>query len=162
MILFSILGVLIIGAAVVPYESSAFIALTLLTIIAAIACLITHAAIYWNQINSIECIKECEAGEAIYKEQAEVLTGEFKLWLGEKYPDIERGIFKDLISENITIFAAKFPEIKSSETIMDLVSRINGLQNNVYSKKLNIERHRKKIRVAKRNPWIIRKIIPTE
>lgn len=124
--------------------------------------LIANACMYFEQVIRIEGIKESEAREVIYKEKAESLTGEFKLWLGEKYPEIEKGIFKCLIPTDISMVATVFPEIKLSETITNLVSRINELQGRIYSEKLEIERYKKGIRIAKRNPWIIRKIIPTE
>ena len=128
----------------------------------AIIGLIKHACLYHDQINNIERIKECEAREKIYKEKAEALTGEFKLWLGEKYPEIEKGIFKDLIPAKVSILAVSFPEIRSSETINNLISHINKLQGSIYSEKLDTESYRRRIRVIKRNPWVIRKIMPIE
>jgi len=156
------LGVFIISLFIAPYGSEGFCVLIGLSVAMTIIGFVVHAVVYCEQINSIESIKECEAREKIYKKKAEALTGEFKVWLGEKYPDIEKEIFKELIPAKVSILAVSFPEIKSSETMMDLVSRINKLQGDVYSEKLNIERYRKQIRVAKRNPWVIRGTVPTE
>ena len=110
MILLSILGVLVVGTFVIPpYGSEGFFVLGGLSVAVAIIGLITQACFYHDQIDSIERVKECEEREKIHKEKAEALTGEFKLWLGEKYPEIEKGIFKDLIPAKVSILAVSFP-----------------------------------------------------
>lgn len=160
MILFSMVGVFVISLFVAPYKSDMFFVFLLFSVLASIIALAANACIYFEQVTRIESIEESKAREDIYKEKAEVLTGEFKVWLGEKYPDIEKGIFKNLMPVNISMVATVFPEIKSSETIMNLVSRINEMQNKIYSEKLTIEKYKKGIRITKRNPWIIRRMIP--
>lgn len=160
MILLGILGAIVIGMLVAPYKSDMFFVFLLFSVITSIINLVSNACMYFEQVVRIEGIEESKAREIIYKEKAVMLTDEFKIWLGEKYPDIERNIFKTLIPTNVSIVATSFPEIKSSEVIMDLVSRINELQSKIYSEKLMIEKYRKGIRIAKRNPWIIKKMIP--
>ena len=160
MILFSMVGVLIIGMFIVPPGSDAFIGFVVFASMCSIITLAVNAAIYCEQVNNIENIEEAIAKEVIYKEKATVLTAEFKLWLGEKYPEIEKSIFSDLIPSSVSVFAVSFPEIKSSGTIMLLVNKINALQISIYAQKLNVERFKRNIRVNKRNPWVIRKMMP--
>ena len=161
MILLSILGVLIISLFVAPYASEGFFVLFAFSIAATLANLIANAAMYVQQVDYIERIPEAEARQAIFVEKAKALTEEFKIWLGEKYPDFEKELFKNLIPQNVAVFAVQFPEIKSSETITKLVSKINSLQSDIYNERLSIERYRRHIRIIKRNPFIITKIMPT-
>ncbi len=160
MILLFILGALIIGSFIAPYNSDGFWIFLVFSIIGAIVNLVANAAMYLGQVENIEKIPEAEARQAIFVEKANALTGEFKMWLGKEYPDVEKEIFKSLTPATISIFAAKFPEIKSSETIMNLVSRISDLQSSIYREKLDIEGSKRRIRITKRNPFILNRIIP--
>lgn len=160
MIMLGIMGILVIGLFLTPFRSDGFYIILAGVIVGGVISFIANAAIYYGQVEKIEKIEEAEARGNIFREKAKALTEEFKHWLGDKYPDAEKEIFKNLIPENVAMFAVRFPEIKSSETIEDLVSRINGLQNDVYDEKLNIEEYKREIRVNKRNPWVIRSLIP--
>ena len=112
-------------------------------------------------MNDIESIKKYQDDKKVYIKKAKALTSEFKLYLASTYPDIEKEIFSKLIPEKVGIFAASFPQIKSSETITKLVSMINDLQSNIYTQELNINRIKRNIRARLRNylnfPWVLPK-----
>ena len=60
-------------------------------------------------------------------------------------------IFKNLSSQNVTLLATLFPEIKASDTIKNYCSRINSLQNDVYDQDLKIAELKRAIRVRSRD-----------
>ena len=113
--------------------------------------IIGNLCIYFDQINSIERIKERQEKKEIYLKKASALTDQFKTYLVEKYPEHEMKIFKNLSSQNVTLLATLFPEIKASDTIKNYCSRINSLQNDVYDQDLKIAELKRAIRVRSRD-----------
>ena len=106
---------------------------------------------YTDQIEDIERIMERVKRKDIYTKQRDELAEVFKQHLAQQYPDYEKDIFSKLLPENITAVATIFPEIKSSETIMDYCNKINSLTSGVYKEDIAIAGHERKIRVRKRD-----------
>jgi hypothetical protein len=110
---------------------------------------------------AFEDVKKLQAVSMIYQDKAEMLTGEFVSYLANTYPDLERDIFSSISPEELTVYMVKYPEIKSSETLIALVGQINSLQTDYYDTQIEIEEALAKIRFRKVNPWIINLFIST-
>ena len=113
---------------------------------------------YNSQINDLESISENEGLKDICRREADLLTKEFKLYLGTKYPTHERKIF-ELISQgqadNLIGVLTHLPEIKASETLIRLVTALSELNSRVFSKERKIEGLKKDMRVRMRNPYYV-------
>lgn len=142
------------------------IVLSVLAIAYLICNVISFCCSYNNQVYDIEGITESVNKREIFKRQKVELITEAKFYLGENFMKHEKELFK-LISESgkdskaVVNFLSKFPEIRSVETLKQLVTNIQGLHRNVYNKELEIEELKKQIRVRSRNPYMIRCILPT-
>jgi len=97
-------------------------------------------------------------------EKRNVLLSEFKLYLADKYPEHEKEIFKLITETNTDVHVIlKYPEIKSSETIMELVQLIEQSNREVYDYKYSLERDYAKIRFYKNNLWYyLRPTVPLD
>jgi len=98
--------------------------------------------------------------QEIYKIKATELTKTFSGYLAKKYPDFEKDIFDKIKPGDIPIYMVQYPELKSSETIMLLVEKINQLQNDMYDQQVEREQVLKRIRFRTRNIWWWNWIIP--
>jgi len=98
------------------------------------AILILINCVYrYCQIEDLTNIKALGSKKIIYQKMADTQLAEFKNYLGEVYPNIEKEIFNSLSPENVTAYAIRYPEIKSNETIMELVKLINQKITQVYN-----------------------------
>ncbi|MFH1667393.1 MAG: hypothetical protein ABH884_00010 [Candidatus Komeilibacteria bacterium] len=97
----------------------------------------------------------------IYQKKARDLTTEFASYLAERYPEIEKKIFESLSPDKIDFYIATYPQIKSSDTIMDLVKRIDQLQSDVYEQDKKIAEKKAEILYRKLSSWNIRSLIPS-
>ena len=118
-----------------------------------------------NLIKHTDMVKKFEEIRAdlkkleIYKEKQRVLISEFTIYLADKYPDFEKEIFK-LITDSksdINVFL-KYPELKSSETIMELVKQINNQSAETYNYKVELENEYAAIRFYNMNKWFYIKV----
>ena len=87
----------------------------------------------------------------IYEQKQTELLSQFKLYLFEKYPEFEERI--NSISAGNADIILKYPEIKSSKTIIKLVDEMNNLASNIYSEKISIENECATIRYMLKNKW---------
>ena len=118
-----------------------------------------------NLVKHTDMVKKFEEIRAnlkkleIYKEKQRVLISEFTIYLADKYPDFEKEIFK-LITDSksdINVFL-KYPELKSSETIMELVKQINNQSAATYNYKVELENEYAAIRFYNMNKWFYIKV----
>ncbi len=135
---------------------------------AVIACLvifilvITTGVSYSNQIHDFESITEVKRVEVINQTKADSLTAQFVQHLAKEYPQHEKEVFKNISPVAISVYLAKYPEIKASVTLMALVEKIDQLQSDVYDQQIITEGLLKDIRFRLRNPWILSSFMPTE
>lgn len=118
-----------------------------------------------EQVVDIESVKEHQGKKPIYELQREELITHAVTYLGEKYPEHEKEIFKYITEQNsnaVVNLLGSLPEIKSAGVLRDLVGKIQTLNKNVYAQDLSIEELRKKIRVRSRDYWTPRFLIPKE
>lgn len=71
---------------------------------------------YVNQTKKFEDIRAKLKSLIIYKDKQETLIREFKIYLADKYPDLEKEIFTLIANSNNDVSVIlSYPEIKSSE-----------------------------------------------
>jgi len=148
-----------LGALSVYNDSENFLILCavagLVTASIAICALISYMSNNEYQIDDCESIKACREKRKIYKKRADDLIAEFKLYLAEIYPKFEKEIFEKISPDKVDVYMMKFPELKTSATLIELVNRINSLKNDVYKQDIEITTYRKRIRVRLRSPWLL-------
>jgi hypothetical protein len=81
----------------------------------------------WNA----EQIQACVEKDVLYADQAENLTEKFRAEL-LKYPEVEREIFESISPSNFSLYAVRYPELRSSEVLRDLADKVSGLWGRVY------------------------------
>jgi len=122
------------------------------------ASFVNNLVCYTEQLSRLEDIRAQLKNLDIYKNRQDTLIAEFKIYLADKYPEFEKDIFKlitDAKSDVNVIF--KYPEIKSSKTLLKLVNEINELATKVYDKKVNLEYDYAKVRFYNANKWFFLK-----
>jgi len=109
---------------------------------------------YYSQVDSIERIEKIKKDKISYQEESVQLIEEFKLYLAEMYPQHEKTIFESIKPENVTAYMIKYPDIKSSETLIKLCEEIKRLVGNIYSSDRQINQQEWYIKVRKRTMWL--------
>ena len=89
------------------------------------------------------------------------MTRQFASYLATAYPQQEREIFNSISPDKIEIYLAKYPEIRSADTLMALVSEISKMQADRYQQKILREDAMKRLRLRQVDPWLIYWWIPT-
>ena len=144
--------------------SAWFIASIVVAGLFAVGNIIAQLCAMYNQIEDIEKIEERKSDKRIYEAQRDDLVEQATLYLGNKYPEHEKEIFKMITEKGndaLVNVLMTLPDLKSAETLKSLVSTIKKLHSDVYSQDIAINKLKRKIRVRKRNPWLVRAIIPT-
>ena len=100
--------------------------------------------------------------QEIYQKRAEALTAQFVHYLAEVYPQHEKDIFDKIKPENIDVYLAKYPEVKSSETIIQLATQIKSLQDDYYSQQLERATTLLDMRYRPKSPWIFQRVMPKD
>ena len=129
-----------------------------------IAAFISNLYYYSIQLLRFENVRMYLKKIDVYKRKQKELLAEFKNYLGEKYPELEKQIFDNINkSESGVHIVLKYPEIQSSKTLMKLTKNINKLADDVYNLYDNIESECKWIRYYKDGKWeIIKPNIPED
>jgi hypothetical protein len=119
---------------------------------------------YSNQLQRFELVRNYLKSINIYKEKQSELLIDFKSYLGEKYPDFEKQIFKNINESKSDIhIVLKYPELESSKTIMKLADKINELADSIYSLRADMEDVCENIRYYKNGKWeIIKPNVPKD
>jgi len=108
---------------------------------------------YVEQKRDFEEVTKTIKVEKIYKTKAIELTSTFSSYLSKQYPNFEKDIFDKIKPETIPIYLVQYPDLKSSETIMLLVEKINKLQNDTYDQQIEREKILKRVRFRTKNIW---------
>jgi len=137
--------------------SKVFLIIFLLVSFASIFATVDY---YVSQRKDFEELKKVENVEIIYKKKAVVLTESFTAHLSGAYPDFEKGIFEEIKPNNVSVYLVKYPELKSSQTLMLLVEKINKLQDDRYDQQINKEKILKRLRFRTKNIWFWTYFIP--
>jgi len=111
-----------------------------------IITIITQSVHLYNHEFQINCVWESRMDMEIQRRKCDELLNEFKLYLAEMYPAIEKEIIKSMTPEKVTAYMIKYPELKSSETICKLVDLINKNKSKFYEYEVGITRYIKLIK----------------
>lgn len=119
-----------------------------------LASFINNLFCYNNMFENFEGIRASLKNLEIYKEKQATLISEFRVYLADKYPDLEKEIFKMIIeSKNDINVILNYPEIKSSKTLIELVKQINSQADKVYEFKIILEHEYAIVRFYNANKW---------
>jgi hypothetical protein len=129
-----------------------------------VVSIVTQAIFYHAQVDQLEQITECNVKKKLLQEEADLLLGEFRDYLGSVYPNLEKEIIMSMKPEKVTAYMIEYPELHSSETISELVGIINKKTSFIYNQLHTIAYLQKEIRARKRvgKVWVIGSLIPSE
>lgn len=130
-------------------------------IIFGISYIVTGIA-YVMQVSDFEDIKKFQKVEKIYQVKAKKLTAEFAKYLAQMYPEHEKNIYEKIIPDKVDLYLIKYPELRTSETLLTLVAESNKLQCAIYDQQIAVEEFFKNTRLRLRNPWLVTSMLPTE
>jgi hypothetical protein len=122
---------------------------------------------YTKQIERFETIRMYQCNISLYESRCKALTEEFRINLGNKYPELEKQIFKDITTQpNKNQLLALFniyPQIKSSTTLIILSRKVQEFTDIIYKEKIKSQTMAQKIRFKNESPWqIIKPTIPED
>lgn len=127
-----------------------------------ISALISNFTYYSSQMYRFEQLHSALNNLSRYKAVQLKMIEEFKNYLGEKYPELEKELFKDISDNSSDIhIVLKYPEIQSSKTLLKLTDNINEQVQKTYTLQSEIEHSCANIRYYKNSKWeIIKPNIP--
>jgi hypothetical protein len=112
------------------------------------------------QVYAGEEVAKIEQFENIYKNRAENLTKQFAHYLAELYPEQEKNIFEKISPKDLDVYLVKYPNLRSSETIVALVKQIRSLEDDYYGQKILKAERLKEMRFRTKNPWVMQWMMP--
>ncbi len=125
-----------------------------------IELIITPIEIY-KQRKDYMSVLEYNQRETIYEKKAKALTKEFASYLATTYPEYEKNIYNSIKPNKIDIYLVKYPELKTADTIMALVTEISKLQADKYEQQLLKTKYVRRMKFRSINPWLLSWFIPT-
>lgn len=122
-----------------------------------IIAVITQAAHGYGHEDDMNHIWEKREYMDIQKRKSVELLDEFKLYLADMYPKIEKEILKSMKPGNVSAYMIKYPELKSSKTICKLVDLINANISKIYDYETGITSYVRciKNRIYTAQVWVI-------
>ena len=115
---------------------------------------------YSSHLKQYETLEQLRNQEKIYENRANILVSEFSNYLAVVYPNHEKEIFEKISPNTIDIYLVKYPELRSSDTIVELVKQIRSLSDDIYRQQLRREEILRDMRYRQINPWILHGFIP--
>lgn len=112
--------------------------------------IIIQLVAYYNHLSDMENIKKLAKDKEIYKQQADDLLAEIRLYLIEKFPEHESKIFDKITGNTVDFLAVDYPEIKANETFTKAVKSIVELKGKIYDCDLNINTKTSDLNIRKR------------
>lgn len=96
--------------------------------------MVVNYAFRSEQVSDLSRIDTHREKIEIYKKQKEELLPEFRKYLAEVYPQIEKDLFASMSpskESDLRIYMTKYPEINSNQTITRLVDALSRCSNNI-------------------------------
>ena len=141
------------------FSGGVLIVSVIIGIFFAVMLVINTGINYGDQIESFEMLEEQQNVIGLYESKSQHISNQFVKYL-TAYPEFEAGIYDKISPENIDIYMVKYPELKSSETVIALVDNIHVLQTEVYDAKIKIEKIKRDIRYRQVSAWNVNFVIP--
>ncbi len=107
-----------------------------------------------SQISDSVDIEVLETQREIYQRRADILTEEFTYRLAVDYPEYEERIFENIRPDNVSTYLAMYPELRSADTYIELVSQTRDMQDQIYEIEIEIEGVLGQMRFRTKDPWI--------
>lgn len=109
-------------------------------------------------------IKRLNKQKTIKTKRYNELKGLYEKYLAEQYPNIEKEIFSKLAEkpEDLTILLQTFPELKSSNTLSDLIDKSTSLIKSIYDQESRIEYKTEEFNNIKDDSWFFKSKIELE
>jgi hypothetical protein len=127
-----------------------------------ISSFISNLVHYDDQLQRFESLRGYLKQTKVYDKIQQGLIIDLKLYLGEKYPDIEKELFTKISESNVNTILA-YPEIKSSDTIKELLSGINKIKHSIYQQQQDMINKGSDILYHNASKWeIIKPSIPED
>ncbi len=136
-------------------------AMVFATLVPAVVSVTQTMKSYSAHLSDIEDLAKFVDIENVYTKRAESLTAEFTV-LVNQYLGHEKATFDNMSPEDISVLLVRFPELKASKTILELVAQIRSMQDDVYAQQVERAEISKNIRFRTRNPWILHSFLPKE
>jgi len=111
---------------------------------------IVQVMCYYNHVEDIETIYKYRKYIDIYKEQANEVLAEIKIYMIDKFPELELSIFEKITSQTVDILAVRYPDLKSDKVFKKYIDSYIDFKSNIYSYKREIKDHEKSLRVRKK------------
>lgn len=160
--LLSILGILGINIPIHEVYIVGWILISL-SVVWTLVTIITTFATYSSQLDRFEKLRSIIQDRNSYDEMQKSLLIEFKLYLGQKFPELEERILKTFNMGGDVNLIMNYPEIKSTKALITLVEKINRCKNELYSYERKIHEKSATIRYYSNGKWeYIKPTIPSD
>lgn len=122
-----------------------------------IVIIIVQTAHGYGHENDMNNIWQKREDKKIQMHKNQELLDEFKLYLSDMYPKLEKEIIKSMKPGNVNAYMIKYPELKSSKTICKLVDLINSNKSRIYEYETSITSFVRNIqvRVYTAKVWVV-------
>lgn len=143
-------------------EMNAAFGAIFLIVVFIIMIILTTTTLYGisSQIKDQTILQKTIDLEKVYQERADNLTKQFALYLVDIYPQHERAVFDKIAPDGIDIYLVKYPDLKTSETIISLVIQIRELQDARYKQQADRAEILQQMRYRRQSPWIFHSFVP--
>lgn len=125
-------------------------------ITAAIWLISTTVGSYSNQLSDFTHIKQINMQISLDTERRDKLINMLKVELS-KFPEIEKEIIMSIKPDIMLL--SQFPNLKSNETIADMVNQIVYLENSVYERRFHLINLQRQIYYREISPWVMSSVI---
>jgi hypothetical protein len=132
----------------------------LFTVVFFAVFVVGHFCRYYNHVCDQESLIQLTESMKISQTRANDMVEQFKVHLAQQYPDLERDIFTKIAPDNVSVYLANYPQLKSSETLTKLVDEIKEMWNGYYAAQFDITKVKMEIRVRQRSPWFFSSWLP--
>lgn len=132
----------------------------IVTVISFAIFIVVNSVGYLYQVYGIEDYTATQHKIKMYEEKTDLLTLKFNQILAEKYPEHEKKLFDGMTPESVEILLVKYPEIRASETSIELVNQLLRLNNEIYREKEHLIDLVRDANYRRQNGWYMRFIIP--
>lgn len=114
---------------------------------------------YVNEIDNETAITQYKSNEVIYQKKADTITAQLSTYLSVQYPNLEKDILGSL-AKNPNLLFLKFPQLRSSETIISLANQYSNLESQVFTQETNVTAKEQKIQARQRDIFLLQFVIP--
>lgn len=113
-----------------------------------------------GQINDALELQKIAKVEKIQQAQRDLLVKDFANILLDMYPKYEKDIYSKIEPGKLDLYMVKYPELKASETAIELVKQTRSLQQTILEQQLKRADTVKNMQFRMVDPWLFHFMIP--